>query len=57
MAQNLCVTLHLTGKMLRKIIAAWRDTFLGNDRETHNETTPAARQKILNKKIYTVVTE
>jgi hypothetical protein len=28
-----------------------------NDLETNNETTPAARQKILNKQVYAAVTE
>jgi hypothetical protein len=32
-----------------KHAAACRDTLLGNDRETHNETTPSARQQILDK--------
>jgi hypothetical protein len=36
---------------------AYRDPLLGNDRETKNKTTPAARQKILNKQIYAAVTE
>jgi hypothetical protein len=33
------------------------DLLLGNDRETNDETTSAARQQILNKQIYAAITE
>jgi hypothetical protein len=38
-----------------KHIVAYRHPLVGNDRKTDNEVTPAARQQILNKKIYTAV--
>jgi hypothetical protein len=44
--------LHVSDCVLLLVVS-----FLGNERETNNETTSAGRQQVLNKQIYAAVTE
>jgi hypothetical protein len=41
---------------IKSYILQWVDSVLGNNLETNNKTTAAARQQIINKQVYTVVT-
>jgi hypothetical protein len=47
---------HMQPCISQLIVLQQADLLVGNDLETNNETTFAARQKILNKQVYETVT-